>query len=162
MNKVKIDQWAIFDMDGTLADGSHRLHHIKNMDADGNFIAGRKDSPDWDAYNSKMSLDLPKWNIIALAQMCYDRGILIAVVTGRQELYYKETVEWLRNYHVPFDQVHMRPTGDYRSDFVVKQEIYDNHFKEKNIVFAVDDRQQVVDMWRRNGLTCLQCQKGDY
>jgi len=30
------------------------------------------------------------------------------------------------------------------------------------IEFVVDDRQQVVDMWRRNGITCLQCDVGDF
>jgi hypothetical protein len=32
----------------------------------------------------------------------------------------------------------------------------------KDILFAVDDRQQVVDMWRRNGITCLQCDEGQF
>jgi len=32
----------------------------------------------------------------------------------------------------------------------------------RDIAFAVDDRQQVVDMWRANGVTCLQCDVGDF
>lgn len=30
----------------------------------------------------------------------------------------------------------------------------------KDILFTIDDRQSVVDMWRANGITCLQCKKG--
>ena len=34
---------------------------------------------------------------------------------------------------------------------------------DKDDVFAVfDDRNQVVDMWRSNGLTCFQVAKGDF
>ena len=34
---------------------------------------------------------------------------------------------------------------------------------DKNDVFAVfDDRIQVVDMWRQNGLTCFQVADGDF
>lgn len=31
-----------------------------------------------------------------------------------------------------------------------------------NILFVIDDRDSVVEMWRRNGLTVLQCAKGDF
>ena len=34
--------------------------------------------------------------------------------------------------------------------------------ENKDILFVVDDRQQVVNMWRDNGITCLQCDKGDF
>jgi hypothetical protein len=29
-------------------------------------------------------------------------------------------------------------------------------------MYAVDDRQRVVDMWRSNGLTCLQVAEGNF
>ena len=32
-----------------------------------------------------------------------------------------------------------------------------NQFGKEDILFVVDDRQKVVDMWREEGLTCLQC-----
>ena len=39
----------------------------------------------------------------------------------------------------------------------------DDIFPDKNDIFAVfDDRQQVVDMWRANGLTCFQVAEGDF
>jgi hypothetical protein len=31
-----------------------------------------------------------------------------------------------------------------------------------NILFTVDDRQKVVDFWRANGITCLQCAAGKF
>jgi len=57
----------------------------------------------------------------------------------------------------------MRPDGDFRADNIVKQEIYDTHIKGKHdVLFVMDDRQQVVDMWRRNGLTCFQVAEGNF
>ena len=56
----------------------------------------------------------------------------------------------------------MRKDGDFRADYIVKQEIYDMHIKGKNVLFVMDDRQQVVDMWRRNGLKCFQVAEGNF
>jgi hypothetical protein len=33
---------------------------------------------------------------------------------------------------------------------------------KKNIMCVFDDRDKVVNMWRRNGLTCLQVADGDF
>jgi hypothetical protein len=46
---------------------------------------------------------------------------------------------------------------------LVKENILDFELLTRfNILFAIDDRQQVVDMWRRRGITALQCAKGDF
>ena len=59
----------------------------------------------------------------------------------------------------------MRPTDDYHhymKDSDLKQMWLDTHI-DKDDVFAVfDDRQQVVDMWRQNGLTTFQVADGDF
>ena len=57
----------------------------------------------------------------------------------------------------------MRKDGDYRPDTVVKKEIYEREIKDKyEVLFAIDDRTQVVKTWRELGLTCLQCANGDF
>ena len=57
----------------------------------------------------------------------------------------------------------MRGDKDNRPDSEIKQDILKQLQKEgKEILFVVDDRQSVVDMWRANGITCLQCKKGNY
>ena len=46
---------------------------------------------------------------------------------------------------------------------IVKKEILDRDILPRwDVLFAIDDRQQVVDMWRANGVTCLQCAPGDF
>jgi len=57
----------------------------------------------------------------------------------------------------------MRPTGDNRKDAIVKREIFDREIRDRyRILFVLDDRNQVVDMWRELGLTCLQVAPGDF
>jgi hypothetical protein len=57
----------------------------------------------------------------------------------------------------------MRPARDYRSDDIVKGEILDHMLADGfNPTMAIDDRQQVVDMFRSRGLRVLQCARGDF
>ena len=58
----------------------------------------------------------------------------------------------------------MRPRDDHRKDDIVKEIILDFEIKTRvnNILFAVDDRQSVVDLWRNRGITTLACAKGDF
>ncbi len=58
----------------------------------------------------------------------------------------------------------MRKSGAYRKDFIVKKEIFSEQIKDKYFIrFCIDDRNQVVDMWRKDmGLTCLQVDYGDF
>ena len=90
-------------------------------------------------------------------------NILIIITSGRKEEFRERTKIWLDINGVSYDQLFMRADDDNRKDAVVKQEIYDEEIKGKyNVRFILDDRQSVVDMWRANGLTCLQVQEGDY
>jgi hypothetical protein len=58
----------------------------------------------------------------------------------------------------------MRKTGDRRADNIVKRELFEARVRNKyNIDFVLDDRNQVVDMWRNElKLTCLQVAEGDF
>ena len=139
----------IIDLDGTLADISHRRHHVE----DGN--------KNWKAfYNGITRDDINVWCHAIIDRFSDDNEVLL--VTGRPEPYRDITRAWLDRYHISYSGLFMRPDKDYRKDFVIKQEIYDNYIKDSfDILFAIDDRQQVVDMWRRNDITCLQCAEGD-
>ena len=57
----------------------------------------------------------------------------------------------------------MRKNGYNKKDSIVKKEIFDEYIKDKYYVeFILDDRNQVVDMWREMGLTCLQVAEGNF
>ena len=117
-----------------------------------------------------MGLDSPNPPVFSLANMIEyvnDREVTkveIVIFSGRDGSCRIETEDWLGKYEVKYDQLHMREAGDNRKDSIVKRELFDTHIKGKyNVLYVVDDRNQVVDMWRNElGLTCFQVAEGDF
>ena len=81
----------------------------------------------------------------------------IILLSGRQEKDREVTEAWLEENRIPYNVLFMRPTNDGRKDSIVKEEIYRREIEgHYNVRFVLDDRQQVVDMWRSLGLKCFQ------
>jgi hypothetical protein len=73
------------------------------------------------------------------------------------------TIKWLEDNNIKYDSLLMRAESDFRKDSIVKKELFDNHIKNKYFIeYVLDDRNQVVDMWRDMGLKCLQVQEGNF
>lgn len=155
----------IFDIDGTLADCSQRLHFILPSKED---LAGDIDldkiAPDWDAFYKDCVNDKPILPVVELAQVLKDSYQDLIFVTGRPEKYMEETTEWLCNQlETDYIVLFMRKDGDHRPDYIVKKEIYDEYIKPYHHIDGVfEDRKQCVDMWRSLGLTCYQVADGNY
>ena len=143
---------VLFDIDGTLADIEHRRSFLE------------QDEPDWKAFNAAMGDDTPNAPVVSLYKTLWEAGAYtLILVTGRNERSRKLTEQWLAWNEIPFDRMLMRADKDYRADHIIKEEILDQLLAEGlEIEFTVDDRQQVVDMWRRRGITCLQCDVGNF
>lgn len=93
----------------------------------------------------------------------------ILIVSGRDDTCRAETRKWLADNDIPFDELHMRPTGakdangNKLPDYRVKYDLFNKHIRGKyNVRFVLDDRDQVVNLWRALGLKCLQVQPGDF
>ena len=87
----------------------------------------------------------------------------VIVMSGRDESCRKDTEDWLIKHNIPYDHLFMRPEGDMRKDNIVKHELFNEHVRDNfDVRFVLDDRQQVVDMWREMGITCLQVAPGDF
>jgi len=90
-------------------------------------------------------------------------GKAIVFVSGREDKFKPQTLAWLKKHNISFDALHMRKSGDLRKDSIVKKEIYNEFILDKyNVAFVLDDRDQVVRLWRDLGLTCLQVDYGDF
>jgi predicted kinase len=93
-------------------------------------------------------------------------GYTILYVSGREDLCRPQTEAWLAHHKLPVDtpqMLMMRKTGDHRKDYIVKQEIFDTYIRNNyNVRFVLDDRDQVVKMWRDMGLCCLQVNYGAF
>ena len=143
---------VLFDIDGTLADIRHRRGYLEG------------ERPDWYRFNEAMGNDTPNIPIVALYKTLWASGdYKIEIVTGRNERFRAVTENWFVWNEIPLSSITMRPDKDFRPDSELKQDILDGLLaKGHKIAFVVDDRQQVVDMGRRNGITCLQCDVGDF
>lgn len=87
----------------------------------------------------------------------------IIVMSGREDACKEDTIKWLEDNQIPYDELHMRATGDSRDDRIVKKELYETWVKNRyNVRFVLDDRDRVVEMWRSLGLKVLQVAEGDF
>lgn len=93
-----------------------------------------------------------------------DDATQLIFVSGRKGKFLAETEKWLKKNDITYQGIFMpRADDDNRKDVIIKQEIYEQHIKSKyNVLFILDDRNQVVDFWRSQGLTCLQVAPGDF
>ena len=130
----------ICDIDGTLA-------HMKNR------------SPyDW----SRVDTDEVDPTIKNLLNVLKDKYFII-LVSGRDEVCREKTEKWLRGNDITYGMLLMRPEGDIRKDSIIKRELFETHIRPYyNVEFVLDDRNQVVEMWRSLGLKCLQVAEGDF
>lgn len=84
------------------------------------------------------------------------KSLYVFIFSGRDDICINSTEEWLKENQIYYDFIHMRKTGDKRSDEIVKQELYEKYVKGKyNVFYVIDDRKRVIDMWRKLGLTTL-------
>ncbi|AHY25201.1 polynucleotide kinase [Pectobacterium bacteriophage PM2] len=139
---------VIFDLDGTLA--IHTARSPYDLD--------------------KLDTDAPNRMVVEYARMLHEKGYKIITVSGRESgtkenplKYYEMTKTWMNEFNIPWDRHYQRKQGDSRSDMVVKEEILLNGIADRyNVVLAVDDRDQVVEMWRQLGIECWQVNFGEF
>lgn len=137
----------ICDIDGTIADLSHRLHFIKN---------GKRD---WGNFFANVGMDKPYWDTVNLIR-ALNENYEVLFVSGRPEKTRVATERWMIEEGVWGSPIiFMRKDDDHRSDTIVKSEILDNLLMRYEIVGVIDDRPSVVKMWRDRGLTCYQCRE---
>ena len=151
---VNMNKIVIFDLDGTLALIDKR-RDLATKD-NGKF--------DWDVFfNPKnIDLDLPNQPVIDMANLLSKQGYTIMILSGRSDVTHQATRDWLNKHGVWFDTLTMRTKHyHYTKDSDLKQMWLDG-IGVDNVAMVFDDRQQVVDMWRSNGLTCFQVADGDF
>lgn len=165
---MKKPEAIIVDIDGTIADVTHRLEHIKSTN---------KNKRNWKKFNELQSQDKPIEAMLNLISAIDESDrIEIIFLTAREEKDYKTTAQWIIKHYKPYYAervtswlmnnaglntrpvpIYMRPNGDYRKDHLIKEEIYHNEIEPRFKVIAVfEDRGRCVEMWRKKGILCLQ------
>lgn len=113
---------------------------------------------------TRVGEDAPNLTVLGTVRMYARTSHRVIFLSGRHEKCRPDTEKWLARYWGrPYDHLLMRPDGDVRSDDVVKREMFDRHVRNRYRVRVVlDDRDRVVGMWRRLGLTVYQVAPGDF
>ena len=147
LNKIKKQQYVqndlneyavIVDIDGTIADNSHRSNFDYNN--------VKKDKP------IDEIIDL----VLGYDKMCYK----IIFLTGREMVgnCRNDTIEWLDavfNNEFNYELI-MRNVADHRSGDIVKEELFWKHIADNyNIVLAIDDMPKIIRMWNSIGVKTL-------
>ena len=159
----------LFDLDGTIANVDARRKAANQAEddfADANISMHDSEllplcrKAWWKAWQDpdNIARDEPNELVVSVLRDWHERGKPIVIVSARNDKNRAVTEEWLALYGIHYDALYMRPDGDYRPDNVFKQELLDNIRKggEDLIERVYDDRNQVVDMWRANGIDCIQ------
>lgn len=144
---------VVCDLDGTLCDIVHRRHFVQPTE-------GKK--KDWKSFYEGISGDsLNLWCAEILHTLSASHPIVLC--SGRGSEYRQTTIDWLNKHEIEYDDLFMRFAGDHRKDSIVKEIILDFEILTRYTPhFMIDDRQQVVDMWRSRGFVCLQCDEGNF
>jgi len=160
IKKDDMKKIVIFDLDGTLALIDKRRA-----------LATDNGKMNWDVFfdGDHIKLDVPNTPVITMAQTLYAQGFRIVIFSGRSKSTYRTTRQWLIQNDVPFDMLQMRPNDrddgghwHFMKDSDLKQHWLDTLINKDDVFAVFDDRNQVVDMWRKNGLTTFQVADGDF
>jgi predicted kinase len=148
-----VQKCILVDIDGTMA------------------LMNGREPYDW----ARVLEDRPNWPVVNLVKLIRDAAYVqgdesaweIIFMSGREEVCRTETELWLGDLGFHDHKLFMRPTlpdGQRQpADNIVKLELFNQHIRYAyDVQFVLDDRDQVVEMWRKLGLTCLQVAPGAF
>lgn len=132
---------VMIDIDGTLA-----LHVARGP--------YEMEKCETDAVNIAVAEQIDAW---------LNEGLKIILLSGRNEDFRPQTERWLYANGVEYSHLFMRASEDSRPDYVVKYELFDKHVRHRfNVKVSLDDRNQVVAVWRQVGLPTWQVNYGNF
>ena len=141
MSNVELKNCFVFDLDGTICNVNHRRQYVATKPRN------------WDAWNKGLVNDVPNPAMKIVYQALRNQyEIDLIIVSGRSDDYKEQTIKWLTDNEIFYDEIYMRKYKDHRDDAIVKGEIADEILKTHNILGVFDDRQRVVNMWIERGI----------
>lgn len=135
------------------------------VDIDGTLALNNGRSP-FD--ETKVIEDIPNTPVIELVKLWRlhnNSKNKLFIFSGRTDSCKEDTLMWLDK-HFDFHyqngyELHMRKTGDNRSDDIIKRELYEEFVKDKyNVSMVFDDRLRVCRLWYSLGLFVFNVNQG--
>ena len=140
MTERDVPPFAVFDIDGVLADVSHRVHHLH----------GRRKR--WDRFFAAAAADPLLDEGWRRATQAAEHHALV-YLSGRPEWLRPLTQTWLDEHALPAGALVLRPNRDHRPARLLKVDLLDRLEQHGEIAFMVDDDVEVVHAVRAAGRT---------
>lgn len=149
--KKPVPSWVVcYDLDSTLFDVRHR-ESLAPADQD------RADVNNWIKYSKACINDTVVEGVAASARLYSDLGMLIHIVSGRNEEALWETEVVLRHNNIPWDEIRLHSAKDLRHNGEYKAQ-YINSLKDRGLVpvLMFEDHATVCEMIEeRTGVPCI-------
>jgi hypothetical protein len=133
---------TVFDIDGVLADVSHRVHFLESA------------PKDWRRFFAAAIHDPVLPEGLALAQEAA-KECEVVYVTGRPEWCRTDTTSWLRRMGLPDGTLRMRRNGDHRPARLAKPELLRELATDRVVAVVIDDDLEVCDAYEADGWTVM-------
>lgn len=137
----------IFEIDGVIADITHRLGMLGHKPVD------------WQKFLHSACDDNYFMPMVRMMRHIYDGGGEIWLWTNRCESIKDITVQWLAKHPMIPEHIDlwMRPLGEKCPDQVLKSRRYTelSEHDKRRIVLAIEERPRVIQMWNVHGVPCL-------
>ncbi len=116
--------FVICDLDGTLAEISHRRHFVETL------------PKNWKSFFEGIEGDTLREDVAKMLREYKEEGYEIIFISARPEDYRPHTERWLENNRMAFAfTLIMRNSGDSRPDTEIKKQILDNYFPDKKKIW---------------------------
>jgi hypothetical protein len=134
--------WAVLDLDGTVADVRHRLHHLNSR------------PKNWEAFFRAATKDplLPEGAAVA-HRLAEDHRV--AYLSGRPERCRRDTQAWLEQYGLPAGPLYLRRDDDRRPSWMGKLSQLRRLAADGGVDVLVDDDTVVIGKAREAGFPVL-------
>lgn len=152
--------FVVFDLDGTMSDGSHKDHLLRRPENPGDPWPEQ----DWAAWTEACIHDALIEPIAHTARAMIEAGHRVEFWTGRGEDAREVTERWLDKHGFctcdNCQPLRMRPLHEPTTADYVMKERYLERYGVPDLVF--EDRTSVVEMWRSHGILCCQVAPNNY
>jgi hypothetical protein len=143
-----VKKYVLIDIDHTLSDAAWR----------DNLIGGEGG---WDAYHEASVDDKPATDVIALLTALNYIGFVSVGITARPAKWRQLTYQYLLKHEIILDFLLMRPDDAYHPAPDIKEKLAQEFFEphgglKGNVLFIIDDRDDVVARFKALGITALQ------
>lgn len=114
---------------------------------------------DW----QRVGEDTPNKPVVDVVRLLIAAGQHVTIMSGRDSVCRPQTQAWLDE-HVGVNlPLYMRAERDQRTDYIVKLELFNEHVAGRfHVKHVLDDRDQVIRLWRKLGLSTWQVAEGDF